>query len=330
MKAITYHRYGDPDVVGLEEVPTPSPAEGEILVRVHAGVVTPSDGAARKGQPFLIRLMGGIRRPKQPILGSEIAGEVAAVGTGVTRFKEGDRVMAATGDTYGGHAEYVVLAQDAAVEHMPADATFEQGVALAEGPVTAMPFLRDHGKVERGMHVLINGGSGSVGSAAIQLARYLGAEVTGVASTANQELMRKLGADHVIDYTQADFTAARDRYDVVFDVAGVSSFGAVKDALREGGVYLDTYPSMNTMWHQLVATRFGSRKAVFAATGLRKPEQKRPDLVLFRELFESGRLTPVIDRTFPMEQAAQAHAYVDTGHKTGNVVLRLAGAGSGA
>ncbi len=330
MKAVTYHRYGAPDVVGIEEVPTPSPVEGEILIRIHAGVVTPSDGAARKGEPFLIRLMGGIRRPRQPILGSEIAGEVAAVGGAVTRFKVGDRVMAATGDTYGGHAEYVVLAEDAAVEHMPKGATWEQGVALAEGPATAMPFLRDHGHVQPGMHVLINGGSGSVGSAAIQLAKHLGAEVTGVASTPNLTLMRELGADHVVDYTQADFTAVRDRYDVVFDVAGKSSFGAVKGALRDGGVYLDTYPSLNTVWHQLVTSRLGSKKAVFAATGLRKPEQKRPDLELFRELFESGGLTAVIDRTFPMEQAAQAHAYVDTGHKTGNVVLHLSGEGSGA
>ncbi len=330
MKAITYHRYGAPDVIGLEEVPTPTPADGEILVRVHAGVVTPSDGAARKGEPFLIRLMGGIRSPRQPILGSEIAGEVAAVGAGVSRFNVGDRVMAATGDTFGGHAEYIVLGEDAAIEHMPDGASYEQGVALAEGPVTAMPFLRDHGRVGPGMHVLINGGSGSVGSAAIQLAKYLGAEVTGVASAANLELMRELGADHVIDYTKAEIGAARDRYDVIFDVSGKTAFGRVKGALREGGVYLDTYPSMNTMWHQLVTTRFGSKKAVFAATGLRKPEQKRPDLVLFRELFESGRLTPIIDRTYSMEQAAEAHAYVDTGHKTGNVILRLAGERSGA
>ncbi len=324
MQAITYHRYGAPDVVGLEEVPTPTPSDGEILVRVHAGVVTPAAGAARKGEPFLIRLMGGIRRPKQPILGSEIAGEVAAVGAGVTRFAVGDRVMAATGDTYGGHAQFVVLAEDAAIEPMPAGATFEQGVALAEGPVTALPFLRDHGHVGPGMHVLINGGSGSVGSAAIQLAKVLGAEVTAVASTSNQALMRELGADHVIDYTQTDFSQDRDRYDVVFDVAGKSSFGAVKGALRDGGVYLDTYPSLNTVWHQQVTSRLGSKRAVFAATGLRKPEQKQPDLAFLRELFEQGRLTPVIDRTYPMAQAAEAHAYVDTGHKTGNVVLHLA------
>ena len=330
MKAITYHRYGAPDVIGLEEVPTPAPADGEVLIRVHAGVVTPSDGAARKGEPFLIRLMGGIRRPKQPILGSEIAGEVAAVGTGVSRFKVGDRVMAATGDTFGGHAEFVVLDADAAIEHMPAGATYEQGVALAEGPVTAMPFLRDHGGVKPDMHVLINGGSGSVGTAAIQLAKYLGAEVTGVASTANQELMRTLGADHVIDYTRTDIAAERDRYDVFFDVSGKAAFGQVTDALRDGGIYLDTYPSMNTMWHQLVTSRFGSKKARFAATGLRTPEQKRPDLALFRELFEQGRLTPVIDRSYAMEQAAEAHAYVDTGHKTGNVILRLAGEGGAA
>jgi NADPH:quinone reductase-like Zn-dependent oxidoreductase len=316
--------------VGLEEVPTPVPAEGEILVRVQATVVTPSDRAARTGQPFLIRLMGGIRRPKQPILGSEIAGQVEAVGAGVTRYAVGDRVMAATGDTFGAHAEYVVLPQDGAIARMPAGASYEQGVALADGPMTAMPFLRDKGHIGPGMQVLINGASGSVGSAAVQLAKHFGAEVTGVSSGRNVELVRSLGADHVIDYAQADFSAARDKYDIVFDVVGKSSYGQVKGALRESGVYLDTSPSPNTVWHQLVTSRFSSKKAVFAATGLRKAAQKQPDLVTFGELFEAGELTPIIDRTYAMEEAVQAHAYVDTERKTGSVVLHMAGEGSGA
>lgn len=327
MKAITYHRYGAPDVVGIEEVATPEPGEGEMLVRVHAAVVTPSDGAARKGQPFLIRLMGGLRRPRQPILGSEIAGRVEAVGQGVTSFAVGDRVMAATGDTYGAHAEFVVLPHDGAVARMPAGATYEQGVALAEGPLTALTFLRDKGGVGSGTHVLVNGASGSVGSAAVQLAKHLGAEVTGVASSGNLELVRSLGADHVIDYTSTDFTSVHDRYDVVFDVSGKSSFGASKGALRDGGVYLDTYPSLGTVWHMLVTSRFGRKRAVFAATGLRKAAEKRPDLEFVGELFETGILTPVIDRRYRMEQAAEAHAYVDRGHKVGNVVLAMAGEG---
>jgi NADPH:quinone reductase-like Zn-dependent oxidoreductase len=298
-----------------------------MLVRVHAAVVTPSDGAARKGQPFLIRLMGGLRRPRQAILGSEIAGRVEAVGPGMTSFTVGDRVMAATGDTYGAHAEFVVLPHDAAVARMPAGATFEQGVALAEGPLTALAFLRDKGGVRPGMHVLVNGASGSVGSAAVQLAKHLGAEVTGVASSGNLELVRSLGADHVIDYTSTDFTSVQDRYDVVFDVAGKSSFGASKGALRAGGVYLDTYPSLGTVWHMLVTSRFGRKRAVFAATGLRKAAEKRPDLELVGKLFETGILTPVIDRRYRMEQAAEAHAYVDRGHKVGNVVLAMAGEG---
>jgi NADPH:quinone reductase-like Zn-dependent oxidoreductase len=328
MKAITYYRYGSPEVVHVEELARPAPGEDQILVRVRAAVVTPADGAARKGQPFLIRLMGGIRRPKQPILGSEIAGVVEAIGSGVTRFGVGDRVMAATGDTYGGHAEYVVLSQEAAVDTMPDHASFEQGVALVEGPMTAMPFLRDKGGLKPGMHVLVNGASGSVGMAAVQMAKYLGAEVTGVASGRNVELVRSLGADHVIDYTAEDFTSARDHYDIVFDVVGKSSFGAVKGALRDGGIYLDTYPSLGTIWAQLVSTRFGSKKAVFAATGLRKPAEKREELALFKQLFEVGALTPVIDRSYAMEEAVEAHRYVDTGRKTGNVVLQMAGEGS--
>ena len=328
MKAITYHRYGAPDVLGIEDLQRPEPGASEILIRVHAAVVTPADGAARKGEPFLIRLMGGIRRPKLPVLGSEIAGEIEAVGPDVERFKVGDRVMAATGDKYGGHAEYIVLPESGAIEVMPDGASYAQGVGLAEGPMTAMPFLRDHGHLQAGQHVLVNGASGSVGMAAVQLGKYLGAEVTGVASTRNVDLVRDLGADHVIDYTQEDFTAGVDRYDVVFDAVGKSSFGAVKDSLREGGVYLDTYPSLGTVWHQVVTSRFGSKRAVFAATGLRKPAEKQADLAVFRELFEAGALSPVIDRTYAMEQAAAAHEYVDTGHKVGAVVLQMAGEGS--
>ncbi len=236
--------------------------------------------------------------------------------------------MAATGDAFGAHAQYVVLPQDGAVATMPAGASYEQGVALAEGPMTAMPFLRDKARIKPGMHVLVNGASGSVGSAAVQLAKHFGAEVTGVSSGRNLELVRSLGADRVIDYTQTDFTQARDAYDIVFDVVGKSSFGRVKAALREGGIYLDTYPSLDTMWHQLVTTRFGDKKAVFAATGLRKAAQKQPDLVTFGQLFEAGQLTPVIDRTYAMEQAAVAHAYVDTERKVGNVILEMAGEGS--
>jgi len=330
MKAITYHRYGSPEVLGVEEIPTPTPGDGEILVRAHASVVTPADGAARKGDPFLIRLMSGLRRPKQPILGSEIAGKVEAVGSDVTHFAVGDRVMAATGDTFGAHAQYVVLPKDGAVAAMPTGASYKQGVALAEGPMTAMPFLRDKGGIKPGMHVLINGASGSVGTAAVQLAKHFGAEVTGVASGRNVELVRSLGADHVIDYTQTDFTAARAQYDIVFDVVGKSSFGRVKGVLREGGVYLDTYPSLNTVWHQLVTSRFSSKKAVFAATGLRDAAEKQPDLVTFGRLFEARELTPIIDRTYPMERAADAHAYVDTERKIGSVVLEMAGEGSAA
>lgn len=323
MKAITYHHYGSPEVVHIEELERPTPGEGQILVRVRAAAVTPADGAARQGQPFLIRLMGGIRRPRQPVLGSEIAGVVEAIGSGVTRFRVGDRVMAATGDTYGGHAEYVVLSQDAAVDTMPDDASFEQGVALVEGPMTAMPFLRDKGGIKPGMHVLINGASGSVGMAAVQLAKHLGAEVSGVSSSRNLELVRSLGADHVIDYNAQDFTQARDTYDIIFDVVSKSSFGQSKAALRDRGVYLDTYPSVNTVLHMLTSRR-GNRKAVFAATGLRKPAEKRQDLAIFKRLFEAGVLTPVIDRSYRMEEAVEAYRYVDSGRKTGNVVLAMA------
>jgi NADPH:quinone reductase-like Zn-dependent oxidoreductase len=327
MKAITYHRYGPPQVLGIEELERPIPGDGELLIRVHAAVVTPADGAARKGEPFLIRAMSGLRHPRQPILGSEVAGQVEAIGPGVTRFSVGDRVMAATGDTFGGHAEYVVLSQHGAIDTIPDGASWEQGVALAEGPMTALPFLRDKGHIRAGHHVLINGASGSVGMAAVQLARHFGAIVTGVCSTRNIELVSSLGADHVIDYTAADYSADRDRYDIIFDVISKSSFRRARSALRADGIYLDTYPSLDTVAYMLTS-RLRGKKVVFSATGLRKVEDKRADLAIIKQLFEVGALTPVIDRTYAMEQATDAHAYVDTGHKAGNVVLMMAGEGS--
>lgn len=323
MKAVVYTEYGAPDVLRLSDVPTPTPAAGEVLIRVEAAAVTAADCAARSGDQFIARLAFGLRKPKQPILGTEFAGEVAAVAPDVARFRVGDAVFAASGTNFGAHAEYVCLPENGALAHRPAGTTAAEAAAICEGGLTALPFLRDEGKLQPGHHVLINGASGSVGTAAVQLAKHLGAEVTGVCSTANLELVRSLGADTVIDYTAADFTRSGETYDIIFDTVGKSSFSRCRSALRPGGIYLSTVPTLSVVFHMLWTSRFGGKRAAIAFTGLRRASERAKDLLFLNGLVESGGIRPVIDRCYPLEQAAEAHRYVDTGHKKGNVVLTM-------
>ena len=322
MKAIVYREYGPPDVVRLDDVETPTPGDSDILIQIHAAVVTTPDVAFRKGVPFMARTATGLMKPKKHILGSELAGRVHAVGSDVSRFKAGDRVVAASATDFGAHAEYISLPDDGAVAPLPDDLTYEDAVAITEGALTALPFLRDKAGIRGGQRVLINGASGSVGSSAVQLAKHFGAEVTAVTSGANAELVLSLGADHVIDYTQEDYTQNGQTYDIVFDAVGKNSFSRSKKVLAEGGVYLTTVPSVAIVIHSLTS-RFGSKKAVFSATGLRSASDKTRDLLLVEELIEDGTLVPVIDRRYPLEEADTAHAYVETGHKKGVVVLTV-------
>ena len=322
LRAIVYRQYGPPDVVGVEEVETPTPGEGVILIQVHAASVSSSDITFRRGRPVVARSATGFVKPKKPILGSELAGQVEAVGPGVTRFKPGDRVAAASAADFGAHAEYICLPQDGAIVPLPDDLAYRDAVGIFEGALTALPFLRDKGRIGSGQRVLINGASGSVGSAAVQLAKHFGAEVTAVTSGANIELVRSLGADHAINYTQEDFTRTGQTYDIIFDTVGKSSYGRARDALAPGGVYLSTVLTMGIVLLSLV-TRFGSKQARFTATGMRSPQQKSEDMLLIRDLIEAGALKPVIDRAYPLEQAREAHAYVEAGHKKGNVVLQI-------
>jgi NADPH:quinone reductase-like Zn-dependent oxidoreductase len=324
MTAVLHRCYGPADLLELASVERPVPGDDEVLVRVHAAALNPLDWHYMTGTPYVMRFESGLGRPTSDRLGVDFAGTVAAVGRNVTAFQPGDAVY---GSRWGAFAEYVKVTQGKALVPKPTNLTFAQAAGVPVAAVTALQALRDKAQVKPGQKVLVNGASGGVGTFAVQIAKALGAEVTGVCSTRNVELVRSLGADHVIDYTSTDFTSVQDRYDVVFDVAGKSSFGASKGALRAGGVYLDTYPSLGTVWHMLVTSRFGRKRAVFAATGLRKAGEKRPDLELVGKLFETGILTPVIDRRYRMEQAAEAHAYVDRGHKVGNVVLAMAGEG---
>lgn len=323
MNAVIYTEYGGPDVLRLVEMETPSPKDNEVLIRIGATAVSTADSAARKGDPFIIRLMLGLTRPRPSaqVLGTEFAGQVEAVGKDVTRFRPGDRIYGATGASFGAYAEYICLPEDGALAHQPVNASYAEAAGLCEGMLTALPFLRDHGKIRRGHKVLINGASGCVGTAAVQLAGYYGAEVTGVCSGRNLELVKSLGADHVIDYTREDFTRTGETYDIIFDAIGKSSFSRCKHALKVGGVYLMTVPTAAIVAQMGWTKMFGDKRAVLATTGLRPTHRKTKDLVFLKELAEAGIIRPVIDRCYPPERAAEAHRYVDTERKRGNVVL---------
>jgi NADPH:quinone reductase-like Zn-dependent oxidoreductase len=322
MKAAVCRRYGSPDAVTVEEVPTPRPGDGEILVRVRAATVGVVDGLARSGSPFYARTHFGLRRPRFPVLGSDFAGAVEAVGTAVTGFGVGDSVFGTVAPRFRAHAEYVCLPSSGAVAPMPAGVSFAEAAALADA--TALCFLRDKAGLREGQTVLINGASGAVGAAAVQLARHYGAVVTGVCSGPHTGLVRKLGAEAVIDYTRTDFTRAGQRYDVIFDVAGKSSFLRCRGVLRAGGVYLTTAPSPAIMVQMPWTARFGRTRAVVAFTGLRSAALKRADLLVLRDLVEKSELSAVIGARFPLERIAEAHARVDAGHKKGNIVVTIA------
>jgi len=322
MKAALYERYGPPEVVHLGDVPTPVPGDRDVQIRVHATTVTSGDWRLRSmdvpfGFGLISRLAFGIRGPRQRILGSELAGEVVDVGKDVSRFRVGDAVFAYSSAAMGCHAEYKCMPEDGAVAPKPANLTFGEAAALPFGGATALHFFRK-ANLKRGESVLVNGASGGVGTAAVQLARHLGASVTGVCSTANLELVQSLGADHVIDYTREDFTRNGETYDVIVDTAGTAPFVRSKDSLKERGRLLLVLGRMPDM---LMAPWVGltSRKRVIAGPAGGTAE----DLGLLAKLAEAGEYRPVIDRTYPLERIVEAHRHVDTGRKKGNVVVTL-------
>lgn len=324
MRTAVYERYGAPDVVHVIEADEPEIAENEVLVRVEASVVGASDSAGRSGTPRFARLFFGLTKPKHPVLGSDFAGVVERVGARVGRFTPGDRVFGTIAPVSGAHTEFLKVAEDGPIAHVPRQLDQAEAVAMIDGFLTALPFLRDVAEVRSGQVVLVNGASGTVGSTAVQLAKHYGATVIGVCSAANESLVRSLGADRVIDYGRDDFADDRGAYDVIFDAVGKRSFSACRTALTEHGVYMTTVPSGAIML-QAPFTRWFSRgrRAAIAFTGLRDAQSKAADLALLVELVEAGALVPVIDRIVPFEDIVEAHRRVDTGHKAGSVVVAM-------
>jgi NADPH:quinone reductase-like Zn-dependent oxidoreductase len=318
MRAVVHDRYGPPEVSRLEEVERPVPADDEVLVKVHATTVNRTDCHMRAANPFLWRLMLGLRRPRRRILGGELAGEVEAVGAAVTDFAVGDEVFGTSGPRRGAHAEYVARPAKGLVARKPAGMSFEEAAAVPDGGLTALSILKRAG-VGEGTRILVYGASGSIGTAAVQLARHLGADVTGVCNTKNVELVRSLGADRVIDYTREDFTKNGEMYDIVFDAVGKHSFRRCRRSLKPGGVYIPTDGLRNFLlipWTRMV----GDRKVAF---GMPRPTSE--DVLYLKELIESGEYRPVIDRTYHLGDVVEAMRYVETQQKTGNVVITVDG-----
>jgi len=331
MKAVVYDRYGPPEVQRLEDVERPVPKEDEVLIKVHASTVNRLDVHTREANrrnglavSLLSRMVSGLQRPRQRILGSEFAGEVEAVGAAAKEFAVGDRVFGNSGLRFGAHAEFMCMRESARIAPMPAGMSFEEAAAITDGALNALTCLTP-ADLRKGRRILIYGASGAIGTAGVQLARYFDADVTAVCSTKNLELVRSLGADRVIDYTKEDFTKNGEKYDVIFDAVGKHSFKRSKGSLNPGGLYLPTDGFENLVL-ALWTPRFGDKKVVFQIP----PRQTKQDVLLLKGLVEAGKFRPVIDRTYPMEDVVEATRYVETEQKTGNVVLTINGSPKGA
>ncbi|MGB5894499.1 MAG: NAD(P)-dependent alcohol dehydrogenase [Ignavibacteriaceae bacterium] len=323
MKAIVYHKYGSPDVLHLEEVEKPTPRDNEVLIKVHAASVNYSDWAFVRGKPFLVRLIGsGLLKPKNTILGKDIAGRVEAIGRNIKQFQPGDEIYGDLSECgFGAFAEFVSVPENA-LALKPANLSFEEAAAVPEAAVVALQGLRDKGQIQAGQMVLINGASGGIGTFAVQIAKSFGAEVTGVCSTWNVDMVRSIGADHIIDYTQEDFTKNGQRYDLIIAAAGYRSIFDYKRALSPEGIYVVTGGSMVQIFQPMLLGPWisltGNKKMVNLSN---RPNQK--DLVIMKELLEAGKVVPVIDRRYSLSEVAEALRYYGDGHAQGKVVITL-------
>lgn len=320
MKAIVYKKYGSSNVLEPLDLEKPIPKANEVLIRVFATTVTTADCMMRRGDTFLSRILLGFTRPKKKyqILGTEFSGTIEAVGSMVKKFKRGDEIYAFRGFGTGCYAEYKCMAENGSIAFKPKNMTFTEAASLVDGATTALFFLKEKANIQKGQKVLINGASGSIGTFAVQLAKYFGAEVTGVCSTKNTELVTSLGADKVVDYTKEDFANNGDTYDIIFDTVGKSSFAHCRKALKNKGKYVATVMTLKLVLQSFLS-KLGNNKKVIFAMSLNKTEA----LNSIRTLIEKGKLRTIIDKQFPLEKLREAHAYVEKGHKRGNVVISL-------
>ncbi len=321
MKVVIYEKFGNPDVLEIREIDNPVPNENEVLIKVYASTVTAVDSIFRIGKQFFARMAAGITKPKNKILGTEFSGEIIDIGSNVKNFKIGDKVFGPSGPNFGTYSEFICLPEDSPIEIIPSEISVDEAAAIPSGALTALPFLRDTGKIKPGNKILIIGASGSVGTYAVQMAKYFGAEVTGVCSTSNVELVKSLGADKVIDYKKEDYSKSKETYDVIFDTVGKGSYAECKHLLKPNGIFMTTFISATILYQMLISTRLSSKKAIISFTGMRSDADKSKDLKLIKKLIEEKKLKAVIDKKYSVEQIQEAHAHVDSGHKKGNVLV---------
>ncbi len=321
LTAWSIQRYGSPDQLAPVSRPIPTPGPGEVLIRIRASAVSRADGMMRAGTPRFARLFLGLRRPRHDLVGTCLSGEVAATGPGVSRFTVGEDVFGLAGLNFGANASHICLSQTDVLMPKPAALSHEEAAVMCDGPLTSLNFLREVAGLRSGEKVLILGASGSLGSAAVQIAAAMGAEVAGTCSARNADMVAALGASRVIDYSREDFTAQAERYDVIYDTLGVSSFAEAKGSLTRSGRYVCPVLGLGLLGAMLRTSIVGTRKARFSATGMLKPEVLRPMLGRLIEMAGDGTLAPVIDRVYPLADLIEAHRHMETGHKRGNVVV---------
>jgi NADPH:quinone reductase-like Zn-dependent oxidoreductase len=319
MKAVVYTKYGPPEVVHLAEVEKPVPKDNEVLIKIHATTVNRTDCGFRSAGYFIVRFFSGLFKPRNKILGNEFAGEIESIGKNVTSFRPNDKVFGYNDTRFGAHAEYMIMAENDPITTMPENISYGEAAAITEGAHYALCDIRA-AKIKTGQNFLINGATGGIGSAAVQLVKYFGAEVTAVCGTNNVELVKSLGANEVIDYTKQDFTKINKKFDVVFDAVGKSSFGQCKPILKNRGIYMSTelgYMSQNPFL-AILTPLFGGKKVLFPI-----PKISKKDVIFLKELAEANKYKPVIDKSYSLDQIVDAYKYVETGQKIGNVVITL-------
>jgi len=321
MKAVICTKYGSPEVLKVKNIDKPTPKNNEILIKVYASAVTTADSMMRRADPFIARFFLGFTKPKNPITGTGVSGEVVEIGKDVTLFKVGDLVFGETGLNFGANAEYVSVLENGVLAIKPDNISHEEACSVCDGLLTSINFLKNLANIKKGDKILINGASGSVGSAAILLAKQFGAEVTGVCSTKNIEMLKSLGADYVIDYKKENFINNNKQYDIIFDAIGKSSFSESKKSLTEAGIYMSAVLKISLLFKMLFTAKSKKKKAKFSATGALKHKELNLLLKEVKTYMENTNIKPFIDKTYKIEEIVEAHEYVDSGHKKGSVVI---------